>query len=133
MKQRKIAGTVADATLPKTPVEIDGRTYQLCFTLGALSEAETSINAELARQGSEERVNLLLALPSGNLASTRIVFAAAVRTFHPELSFDEARDLLTFEDLYTVALKVRDAWNESRARPKEVADENPREAAAPAA
>jgi hypothetical protein len=130
MKQRNIAGTIADATLPKTPMEIDGTTYYLCFTLGALSEAETSINVELARQGSEERVNLLYALPAGNLASTRVVFAAAVRTFQPELSFKEACDLLTFEDIYTVAVKVREAWNEARAKPHEDESENPTPAAA---
>jgi hypothetical protein len=133
MKQKRIAGTIADATLPKTPIEIGGKTYNLCFTLGALSEAETSINAEFARQGSEERVNLLQALPSANLASTIIVFAAAVRTFHPEITFDEARELLTFDDLLAVFLKVRDAWNQSRVKPKDEAEENPTVPAAEAA
>lgn len=114
MKQRKIAGTIADATLPKTPIEIGGVTYQLCFDLGALAEAETAINAELGAGGRSDFVNLLFALPAQNLANTRIVFAAAVRTFHPELSFDAARNLVQLPDLYAVALKVREAWNASR-------------------
>jgi hypothetical protein len=114
MKHRNIAGTIADATLPKTPIEIGGVTYQLCFDLGALAEAETAINAELSAAGRGDFVNLLYALPAQNLANTRIVFAAAVRTFHPELSFDAARKLVELPDLYAVALKVRQAWEASR-------------------
>jgi hypothetical protein len=130
MSRRKIAGTIADATLPKTPVEIDGKIYNLCFTLGALSEAETSINAELAREGRDDYVNLLYALPAGNLASTRIIFAAAVRAFHPELTFEQARDLPALEDLYTIAVKVREAWNRARVKDKDEDDANPTEPAA---
>lgn len=131
MKQRKIAGTIADATLPKTAIEIRGKTYHLCFDLGALAEAETAINAELAREGRSDLVNLLYALPAQNLASTRTIFAAAVRTFHPDLSFEEARQLPALEDLYTVAVKVREAWNQSRVEPAaDEAAENPPQAAA---
>lgn len=128
MKQRKIAGTIADATLPKTEIEIRGKTYNLCFTLGALSEAETSINAELIREGRDDFINLLYALPAGNLSSTRTIFAAAVRTFHPELTFEQARDLPTLEDLYAIAVKVREAWNQSRVAKDD--NENPQQAAA---
>lgn len=132
-QQRKIAGTSADATLPKTPIEIRGKEYFLCFDLGALAEAETVINFELARQGRSDLVNLLYALPAQNLASTRIIFAAAVRTFHPELSFEEARQLPALEDLYTVAVKVREAWNQSRVEPAASdADPNPPQATAAA-
>ena len=115
MKRRNIAGTIADATLPKTPVEIGGKTYQLCFDLGALAEAETAINRELARAGrTSEFINLLYALPIQNLANVRNVFAAAVRVFHPELSFEQARDMLTLGDLLTVSIAIQDAWNASR-------------------
>jgi hypothetical protein len=105
----------------------------LCFDLGALAEAETAINAELTREGRGDSVNLLYALPAQNLASTRIIFAAAVRTFHPELSFEYARQLPTLEDLYTVAVKVREAWAQSRVEPEASDDanaENPQQAAA---
>jgi hypothetical protein len=121
MARRKIAGTIADATLPKTPIEIAGVTYQLCFDLGALAEAETAINAELIAAGRDDLVNLLFALPAQNLANTRIVFAAAVRTFQPELTFDAARNLIQLPDLYAVALKVREAWNASRVDESETA------------
>jgi hypothetical protein len=107
---RAIAGTAADPTLPRTPVEVDGKIYDLCFDLGALAEAETAINRELIRETPPRTVNLLLAMPVQNLANVRVMFAAAVRTFHPELSFDEAQKLLRMDNVYPVAIKVRDAW-----------------------
>lgn len=111
---RKIAGTVADPTLPKSPVTVGGKSYNLCFDLGALAEAETAINAELIRAGRTDLVNLLYALPNQTLANTRIIFAAAVRTFHPEISFDAARKLISLDDLYSVALAIREAWDASK-------------------
>jgi hypothetical protein len=123
MKQKKIAGTIADATLPKTPVEVNGKTYYLCFTVGALSEAETAINRELGLVGTDNEVNLLQALPKQNMANTRLVFAAAVRVFHPELSFDEAAELLEIPDLYPVAIAIREAWARARVETKDAADD----------
>lgn len=110
MATREIAGTSRDATLPRTPITIRGREYNLCFDLGALSEAETAINAEFAKAKLPERVNLLLAISNPNLANTRIMFAAAVRTFHPELSFEEARELLRIGDVFDVMTAVSAAW-----------------------
>jgi hypothetical protein len=110
---RKIAGTAADPTLPKTPVNIGGTTYDLCFDFGALAEAETAINAELDRAKSEERVNLLNALPTQNLANTRLLFAAGIRTFHPEISFRDALRMPTPAVLFDVAMAVRAAWIKS--------------------
>lgn len=110
MTGRKVAGTAADPTLPKTPVTIGGTTYQLCFDLGALAEAETAINAELLRANSDKQVNLLAALPVQDLASTRALFAAGLRAFHPEISYAEAVKLLDFSSLYDVAIAVRTAW-----------------------
>ncbi|HKD60546.1 MAG TPA: hypothetical protein VKB47_08800 [Terracidiphilus sp.] len=123
---RAIAGTRADATLPKTPVTVGGKTYDLCFDLGALSEAETAINAELAAAGRRDFVNLLYALPAGNLSSTRLIFAAAVRTFHPELTFDEATRLLELPDLFEVAVAVKAAW--AAAVPEAEEQKNPQPA-----
>lgn len=107
MKKREIAGTAADAALPKTPVEVGGKKYNLCLDLGALSEAETAINSE----AGYIRVNLLFALPVLTLGNIRVVFAAALRVHHPEISFDEGQRLLGVDDLLTVATAMREAWN----------------------
>jgi hypothetical protein len=126
MTVRNIANTAADATLPKTPVNVAGQEYNLCFDLGALAEAETAINAEIGRAGRRDFVNLLVALPVQNLASTRIVFAAAVRTFHPELTFDQALALVGINDVLTIAIAIRDAWEKAQPAPDKT--ENPRKA-----
>lgn len=104
MPKRKTANTSADPTLPKTPVRINGKTYDLCFDLGALAEAETELN----RQGHD--VNLLRALPVLNLASVREIFPAAVRKFHPDLSFADAQKLVTLQSIYPIANAIWDAW-----------------------
>ncbi|HEV2463546.1 MAG TPA: hypothetical protein VGT04_07065 [Acidobacteriaceae bacterium] len=123
MKSREIANTKKDATLPRTPVMIGGKSYDLCFDLGALSEAET----ELRRQGHD--VNLLAALPTQNLANTRVIFAAAVRAFHPELGFEEAQKMLTIGDLYNVADAIFAAWSAAMPTPSEEKNGDPPQAA----
>lgn len=110
MKKRKIAGTAADPTLPKTPVTIDGKTYNLCIDFGALAEAETAINAELQRQKRTDKVNLLIAMGEMNLLNTRVLFAAALRAFHPELSYDDAVGLLRLDNIQDVAYALWSAW-----------------------
>jgi hypothetical protein len=121
-KRRAIAGTLADPSLPKTPVTVAGKVYNLCFDLGALAEGETAINAELAREKPPRHLNLLIALPAQDLASTRVMFAAAVRKFHPELGFDEAQRLLTIDSIHDVALAVRAAWEAATPEPEKSAD-----------
>lgn len=113
---RQIAGTVADPTLPKTPVTVGGKTYNLCFDLGALAEAEDAINAQRAREGREP-INLLADLPAQSLGSIRRLFAASVRVFHPEISYDAALELLQVADVYAVGDAVMEAWKVSTRGP----------------
>lgn len=103
---RKIANTVADPTLPKTPIEIDGRTFNLCFDLGALAEAEMYFN----QQGHD--INLLRALPELNLSNTRIIFPCAAHKFQPSLGFIEGQSLITLKNVYAVATAIASAWQD---------------------
>jgi hypothetical protein len=112
-RTRKIENTVVDATLPKTPLVIDGMTYNLCCDFGALSEAETRINVELAGAKPPGRINLLVAMAEENLANTRILFAAALRPFHPEIAFDDACKLVHHDNVFEVAFGLREAWRAS--------------------
>jgi hypothetical protein len=118
MTKRQIAGSLADATLPRTPITVRGKEYNLCFDLGALAEAEMAINADFARAKMPERVNLLVSLSELNLRNVRIMFAAAVRTFHPELGFEEAQKLLAVGDVFRVAAAITDAWSEAVPEPE---------------
>lgn len=122
-KERKIAGTVADPTLPKTPVTIGGKTYNLCFDLGALAEAEAAMNEHVKKAGGSEFANLLSNLYPLNLANTRILFAAGVRKFHPEIGFDEAMALLNPANILVAATAVAMAY--AAASKLDVEEENP--------
>jgi hypothetical protein len=119
--RRKIENTVADSTLPKTPVQIEGRTYNLCCDFGALSQAESAINAEFMRNNSPSRVNLLVAMADENLGNTRVLFAAALRAFHPEIDFETGCALIHPGNVFEVAVALRQAWKaampEAKANP----------------
>jgi hypothetical protein len=118
MPKRQIAGSLADATLPRTPVMIGGKEYFLCFDLGALAESETAINVEFARAKLPERVNLLVSLSELNLKNVRILFAAAVRTFQPELGFEEAQELLALGDIFRVVAALEASWSAAVPEPE---------------
>ena len=121
MATRQIAGTLADATLPRTPITVRGREYNLCFDLGALAEAETAINAEFARAKLPERVNLLVSLSELNLKNVRILFAAGVRAFHSELDFEEAQELLALGDIFRVVAAIESSWSAAVPEPEKAA------------
>jgi hypothetical protein len=110
--KRKVAGTINDATLPKTPIIIGGTEYSLCFDFGALSTAETELN----REGHE--VNLLAMLPVLNLSNTRVIFAAALRKFHPDITFDQAVGMVNFGNVYTIANAIAEAWQSALPEPE---------------
>ena len=119
MAKRKIVNTPADPTLPKTPIEINGQVYNLCFDLGALAEAESALIAE----GHD--VNLLQALPVLNLSSVTVIFACAIQKFHPEIGYEQATKLITFPTLYIVAGAIQAAWAASLPEPTPAGEEQP--------
>jgi hypothetical protein len=93
------------AELPFYPVELDGKTYKLCFDMRELAKAEQ----ELRREG--HRVNMLLALNVGSLDldAVETLFAATVRTYHPELKYDDAVALVTLRSVYQIATLILEA------------------------
>jgi hypothetical protein len=111
---KKIAHTPADPTLQKIPFEIAGTTYSLCFDYGALAEAEAALNLE------GHNVNLLMALPIPTLSTIRPLFAAALRTFHSEVSFEDATAMVTLANATLIGNLVVNAWISSRAEPEPV-------------
>lgn len=110
---RKIANTKTDPTLPKTPIAINDDEYNLCFDLGALAEAEAELNAE------GHNVNLLAALPTLNLTNVRVIFAAAIRKFHPSIDYDEAVGMVNLGNVYLIAAAISDAWQAALPAPGE--------------
>jgi hypothetical protein len=91
--------------LTKTPIDVGGKTYFMCFDLDALSDAEEYFNQRGAN------VNLLRSLSSLGLKSVRQVFPCALHTHHPELGFKEAQKLLTIQATYSVAEAIVGIWS----------------------
>jgi len=93
-----------DPTLPFTEIEILGKTYKMCFTFRAILKGD----AGLRRQGVDSR--LLWTMPSLSFENVPIVLAAALATFHPELSFEDVVDLLDWDTIFEVRDKIADGW-----------------------
>lgn len=78
-------------SLPKTPVAIEGVTYNLCGDFAALAEAE----AFFSMTGNQ--VNLADAIfnvSKDALGAVRQIFPCALRTFHPEISYAAAQAMI---------------------------------------
>ena len=109
-KSKHVGGNAElDPTMPKTSIEIDGKTYWMCFTFGALATVE----AKLLQKGIE--VNLLWALDPGNvnLNSVRTLFAASINAAHPEVEWEDALDLVTFDNVFTITNLIFKSLKES--------------------
>ena len=111
---------------PKTPVLIDGRRYDLCWSLGAVAAAQEAFE----RRGVE--VNLLDGLPALNLANVRTMWPYTLRKYHPGLAQGAATALVTWTSVYPIAVALRAAWQagapvpaEDERRKGKVASERP--------
>ena len=96
--------------LPSYPVTIGGKTYKLCFDFDELCKSQDAFN----RAGYG--INLLYALDVARAdpRSMQILFAAAVRPFHPELNFEAACKLVTIGSFYVVVTAILNAFAESK-------------------
>ncbi len=101
--------------LPSTAISIGGKTYRLCVDLGALAEAEERFNL----QG--QQVDLLTAIPLLTTRAARLleVFPCAIRTFHQELSFKAAQQLVTVRTYAGVVAGLASAWPATTSATKE--------------
>lgn len=113
VKELRPRGTSKDSArkeLPFYPVMIGDTTYKLCFDLDELDKAEEAFN----REG--HRVNMLFALDVGsmNLRSVKVLFAAAVRTFHPEIGYEKARSLVTIGSIFVVTTAILNAFADAK-------------------
>jgi hypothetical protein len=97
----------ADPAIEYTEVELDGNKYRMCMDYDSLAEAEEHF------QAAGKNISLLMALPNMNLKNIRIVFAAAIHRYHPELSFEEAMRIVTLPNSLTIAYKISEAWRKA--------------------
>ncbi len=109
---------LSNALRPAVPVTIAGKTYPLRFDFEAIAEAEEIVNLPLitglqARDITSPKVKLV-----------RAMFFAAAHYDQPSLTFEDAKKLITRENLVDVWVKVLEAWTISNPEP-EAAQANP--------
>lgn len=119
--KRKSASVAAvdDPTVETTEIVIGGKTYKMCFDFDSLVRAERELNA------SGNQISLLSALPGRDLESIRIMFAASIRRFHPEVTYAEAVGLVNLPSAFHIALAIGEAWKKAMPEPSEEAQKNP--------
>jgi hypothetical protein len=80
--------------LPKTPVVIEGATYNLCGSFAALVEAETFFNMLGAQVNLADAIFSVRQGANSALSAVRQIFPCAMRTFHPEISYASAQAMI---------------------------------------
>lgn len=91
--------------MPFSEIEIGGKTYKMCFDYDALADAES----KFVQQGHD--VNLNFCLPRLNFSSTRILFAASLHHYQPELGFKPSLALVTRDNNIDILQAIIKAWN----------------------
>lgn len=121
-KKHRVAGNPSlDATLPYVALELNGESYRLAFDYAALSLAERKL-ADIGMQ-----VNMLNALDLRSIGAERlpIVFYAALVKAHPEMTYEDAKALVSMRTYSAIFEKVVEAFIDSMKEEKGQTDANP--------
>jgi hypothetical protein len=107
MARKKETTPTATETRPvaTTPIQIKGETYELCFDVLELANAERHFR----NQG--HAVNLMFTLPELTLSGVRDSFPCLVHRSRPELSFEDAQALVDMQSVYPIATAIVQALN----------------------
>lgn len=110
-----------DPMLPKTPVEINGKVYNLCFDYKAIRDAENAYHAE------GHTANLLMSFSDFSFNGVSMVLPCILRTFHPEIGWDEAQAMINLGNVILIGNAIKSAWIEAMPKKaeKETKDPNP--------
>lgn len=103
MTTKKTPATL-DPTLPFTEIVILGETYKACFRFREFAKAD----ANLRRQGVAS--NMLQMMPYLTFETIPIVLAAALGTFHPDLSFEDVVALVDYDTIWDIGDELVLAW-----------------------
>lgn len=117
---RSITPIPVDPTIETTDVVIGDKVYRMCFDLRSLAIAEEKL------VGEGHNVNLLVALPRmDKIVNIRILFAASIQRFHPEIDFEDGLNLLNISNIYKVANAIASAVEKSMSVPDKDVKANP--------
>lgn len=93
--------------LPFTTIEIDGVIYKMCFQHRALARAEDA----LLKKGHD--VNMLVPMLRRTYSTTRVLFAASLYTYHPDLDFEAAQDLCRPDNVLEIMQACDAEWKQA--------------------
>jgi hypothetical protein len=112
------APATQDPTLNSRVISTTQGAIRLSIDFGVLIDAEEELIA-LGYKG----VNLLISLQAETASAVRLFFILASRRFHPELTPERAKELVTFENLPTISAAITDLWLLSMPKPKAESDD----------
>jgi hypothetical protein len=109
MSKKSVANTPDDPTLPKVPVEVNGRKYFLAFDFNGLAKAEALTG-----------LNLLTSLDFTGLTASqfRALLFAAVSKYQPDLTLDEVGALIRPATVGKLTDALTRAFTDSSAEPE---------------
>jgi hypothetical protein len=101
---RHFSDTPADTMLKKTPIEIDGVTYYMCFDFLALREAERQFMIE------GHRASLVVTLQDPfSIDAVCCVFPCAIHRFHPEITWEQAVGMVNLWNIDQIGAAIYQA------------------------
>lgn len=107
MARKSVAGTAADPTIQFETLEIDGRSYRLCYSFNAIAEAERLGNCNLLEGIAAVLFNSLTA------QQARGLLYAALSVAQPEITLAEAGQMIRVDTLPGIRLALLKAYNAS--------------------
>ena len=114
MARKKISGKPAvDPTLPDVSVEINGKVYRLAYTFAALALAQ----AKLKTVNGTINVFRAVMFTDVDPIDLCVLFYAGLQANHPDLTYDEACELITLQNYGDVFKACYKAYTESMAPP----------------
>ena len=115
MKKRE----VSNPTVPFTEVDVNGKTFKMCFDYGAIALAEAKFRSEGHRE-----TYLLIAAPEPEVVQNlKFLFACSLQPHHPEIGYEEACALVTPRTQQSIYLAFKKAWEEAMPEPNPPAPE----------
>jgi hypothetical protein len=107
MAKKNAPAKAQDAEMaPTALLELNGKTFQLCFTFGALREAK------LALRGRGIDINILNVYLMGRIDADTLpeLFYASLRRHHSDISFDDAMAMIDRSNFLPIVNALIEAW-----------------------
>src|SRR5689334_16781036 len=111
MARRTVAGTAADPTIKFAKLELDGKTYSLCYDFNAIAIAESLCPGSNLLHG-------LLSLQQLNAVQLRGLLYAALLKAHPTITLYQAGEFVRLDRVEQICRAIAEAYGLSVEKPQ---------------